>query len=253
MADPQTTDTHTSGPQTSGASSDKGRSRTAPEAQGGGSAVAAKGEAPWFAGEGARPAQAIPEGAAMVRDLSMSAAEATRAVSQHGRETARDVAESWRDVSASLLSMHLDMNRWLQDFWQQTTGLGAFTALRPAGPFASFAAAPLLGLPPVDLKETKDAYSLCVELPGLSREEVDLEIRGDTLRLSGQKAEEKDDHGAAYRVSERRFGRFERRFPLPPGVDRSKIEAGFRDGLLKVTLPKTGAAATPGERIEIRN
>jgi HSP20 family protein len=244
MAEPQT--------QTSEPSSEKSRSRPAPEGQGGASAAAAKGEAPWFAGEGARPAPAIPEGAAMVRDLSQTAADATRAVSQHGREAAREVAGSWRDMSESVLSMQLEMNRWLNDFWRQATGLGAFTALRPAGPFGSLTAGPLLGLPAADMTESKDVFSLCVELPGLSREEVDLEIRGDTLSVSGHKAEAKDDQGAAYRISERRFGRFARGFPLPPGVDRSKIHASFRDGLLKVTLPKTKGAAGAGEKVEIR-
>ena len=57
---------------------------------------------------------------------------------------------------------------------------------------------------------------------------------------------------AAYRVSERRYGRFERSFPLPPDVDRGHIAAQFKDGVLKITLPKNPAAATPRSRIEIK-
>jgi HSP20 family protein len=53
-------------------------------------------------------------------------------------------------------------------------------------------------------------------------------------------------------MSERRYGRFERVFPLPPDVDRDRIEARFRDGLLKVTLPKNPAAAPERARIEIK-
>ena len=56
---------------------------------------------------------------------------------------------------------------------------------------------------------------------------------------------------ATYRVSERRYGRFERSFPLPPDVDRGHI-AALKDGVLKITLPKNPAAATPRSRIEIK-
>jgi HSP20 family protein len=192
------------------------------------------------------------EAAGMAQDLSQTAAQATRAAGRRGREAAQDVADNWRDATDSLMAMQLDMNRWVDDFWRQATGFEAFSALRPSRPFAAFSAASLFGLPPVDLNEGEDAYRLSVELPGLTREEVDLEIRGDTLRVSGHKAEEKDDYGAAYRVSERRFGRFERRFPLPARVDRSKIEARFKDGVLNIVLPKTREAAGTGEKVAIK-
>jgi len=64
--------------------------------------------------------------------------------------------------------------------------------------------------------------------------------------------EETQDASATYRVSERRFGRFERAFPRPPDVDAGRIEARFKDGVLKVTLPKNPAAAQPWSRIETR-
>jgi HSP20 family protein len=144
------------------------------------------------------------------------------------------------------------MHRWFDDLWRQATGLGAFPALRPARPFGALGAAPMLGLPPTDMKETPDAYVLSAELPGLNRDDVDIQMRGDLLLITGQKAEEKDDVGCAYRISERRFGRFDRSFPIPADVERNRIEAGFRDGVLTVTLPKTAAAAQDRTRIEIK-
>lgn len=208
-----------------------------------------KGEARSFAENGVRVQN---EAAGAARDLSQTAAEAARVVSKRSRETARDMAGDWRDMTHSMLAMQMEFTRWFDDLWRQAGDFGLFPALQPARPFAALGAAPMLGLPPVDFKETKDAYRLCVELPGLKRDEIDLEIRDDVLTLSGHKAEEKEDAGAAYRVSERRFGRFERRFPLPPGVDRAKIAANFRDGLLSVSLPKTGEAAVEGTKVQVQ-
>ena len=76
-------------------------------------------------------------------------------------------------------------------------------------------------------------------------------MRGDLLLISGQKAEEKEDASCAYRISERRFGRFERGFPVPADVDRNRIAASFRDGVLTVTLPKNAAAMQDRNKIEI--
>ena len=61
-----------------------------------------------------------------------------------------------------------------------------------------------------------------------------------------------DDATAAYRLSERRFGRFQRSFPIPPDVDRAGIEAWFRNGVLRITLPRTGEPGQQGQKIEIR-
>ena len=235
MAEPQTTEIPV----------DKARSRSSTDSN------AYKGEERSFAAADTA-LRATHEAASMARGVSQTAADAARVAGRRGRETVQDVADNWRDVADSIFGMQMDLNRWVEDFWRQATGFEAFPGLRPARPFAGFTAAPMLGLPPVDLKEREDAYQLSVELPGLTREEVDVEIRGDTLRLTGHKAEEKDDRGAAYRVSERRFGRFERRFPLPARVERSKIEARFKDGVLTITLPKTGGALATAEKVAIK-
>jgi HSP20 family protein len=160
------------------------------------------------------------------------------------------VADSWRQAFDPLLAMQYEMSQWFDDMFRHAFGFrqtpGAL-ALRPLG----LGAASLFGLPPADMKETAEAHILAVELPGLAREDVDLTIEGDQLVISGHKAEDSEDATAAYRVSERRYGRFERAFPLPPDVERSRIAAQFKDGVLKVTLPKNPTAAARRSRIEI--
>ena len=174
-----------------------------------------------------------------------------RQLAEQGRQASRQVADSWRQAVDPLLAMQFEMSRWFDDMFRHTFGFRQTPGAHPMRPFG-LGAASLFGLPPTDMKETESAHVLAVELPGLTREDVDLTIDGDALVICGHKAEETDDASATYRVSERRYGRFERSFPLPPDVDRSRIEAQFKDGVLKVTLPKNPAAATPKSRIEIR-
>jgi len=185
-------------------------------------------------------------------DMARRGADAARQFAEKGRQTGQEIADVWRDAASPLLRAQLDAGRWFEQFWRQATGLGVLPTMRPARPLAAFSTAPLFGLPPVDVKETDQAYELSVELPGVAREDVELAVTGDLLTICGSKAERRDDATAAYRLSERRYGRFERSFPIPAGVRRDKIEAAFADGVLHVTLRKTQAAAPASTRVDIR-
>jgi HSP20 family protein len=188
----------------------------------------------------------------VARDFSQTTAQATRELGERSRQMGREMAANWRGAMEPFFALPMEMNRLFEEMWGQS-GAGAYGGMRAARPFAAWSMASMLGLPAADVKETQNAYLLHVELPGLSRDELDLSVRGDTLAISGHKLESKDDSGAAYRMSERRFGSFERRFPIPADIDRDKIEARFRDGVLTVTLPKTEAAAGAHSRIEIKS
>ncbi|HEY2048060.1 MAG TPA: Hsp20/alpha crystallin family protein [Caulobacteraceae bacterium] len=185
--------------------------------------------------------------------VSQAAAGATREAGERGRNAIRESAESWRGAAEPFLSMQSELNHWFDDLWRQATGMGMLPSLRPSRPFAALSTASMFGLPAVDLKETDEAYKICAELPGLKPEDIELEIKGEALVLTGHKSEEKDDHRASYRISERRFGRFERRFPLPPDVDPKKIQAQFSDGVLTVTLPREAHGDYGSNRIQIRS
>lgn len=184
-------------------------------------------------------------------DIAQPIMDSGRQMAEQGRRAGRQVAEAWRQAVDPLLAMQYDMSQWFDDVFRQTFGFRG-AAAHPFRPMGHLSAASLFGMPPADMRETERAHLLAIELPGLSRDDVDLSISGDTLVVCGHKAEETDDASASYRVSERRYGRFERVFPLPPDVDRAHIEAQFRDGLLKITLPKNPAAAPQREKIAIK-
>ncbi|GGH20118.1 molecular chaperone Hsp20 [Alsobacter metallidurans] len=97
-------------------------------------------------------------------------------------------------------------------------------------------------LPAVDLIEHAANYQIVAELPGLDEKSVEVRLVNGSIVISGEKHVEKDETQGDYHVSERRFGSFERSFPLPDGVDASKIEATFSRGVLTVVLPKTAEA-----------
>lgn len=186
------------------------------------------------------------------RDAARQGAETTRQLTEQGRRASLEIANFWREAFDPMLRGQLEASRWFEQFWRQTTGVGALPALYTARPFAAFSPAPIFGLPPADVKETAQEYQLSLEVPGLALEELDIEVAGEMLTIRGQKREEREDAKASYRLSERRFGRFERSFPIPADADAGRIEAQFRDGVLKVSLPKQVQAAPPARRIEIR-
>ena len=79
-----------------------------------------------------------------------------------------------------------------------------------------------------------------------------MNVANGGLTIKGEKREEKEEKQKDYYVSERRYGSFERHFGLPEGVDANKIEATFKNGVLKVTLPKTAEAQKSAKKIEVK-
>ena len=92
--------------------------------------------------------------------------------------------------------------------------------------------------PRVDMCETSEAIIVEVELPGVHREDVRIEVEGDTLRITGERRAASEHHERNYYRLERRYGRFERQLRLPGGVARGAIRAEFDAGILIITLPK---------------
>jgi len=96
--------------------------------------------------------------------------------------------------------------------------------------------------PPVDILESNDSYLIRAELPGMKKEDVNLEIQEGTLTLSGERKLEEPANGVEYHRVERVAGRFSRSFYLPQTVKHDGIKATFRDGILEVHVPKADEA-----------
>ena len=96
--------------------------------------------------------------------------------------------------------------------------------------------------PPVDILESKDAYLIRAELPGMKREEINLEFKDGAVVLSGERKVDEPAAGVEYHRSERLAGRFLRSFHLPLTVKQEDLKATYRDGVLEIHIPKAEEA-----------
>jgi len=93
-------------------------------------------------------------------------------------------------------------------------------------------------MPAVDVRETPEHLTFTVDLPGLSKDDVNLTIENHVLTLSGERKFEKEAKGEEYHRVERSFGSFSRSFTLPSVVQTDKVDASFANGILTISLPK---------------
>ena len=96
----------------------------------------------------------------------------------------------------------------------------------------------------LDVRETPEAFVVTASVPGVPPEDVDITVLGDTLRIRGERREEREQGGQNERwlIRERRFGAFERTVSLPTSVKSDAATADFKDGVLTITLPKAEEA-----------
>jgi HSP20 family protein len=106
--------------------------------------------------------------------------------------------------------------------------------------------------PQVDIFETNGQIMVRVDLPGLSKEDVKVEVADDVLRIHGERRTEKKEERTGYYLNERSFGSFYRSIPLPEGVDTNKASASFRNGVLEVTMPAPRRKEARAHRIEVK-
>ncbi len=92
--------------------------------------------------------------------------------------------------------------------------------------------------PPVNIKETNDAFEIEMELPGVKKGDIDITVENNVLTISGEKKEEKEVKDGNYLRAERFYGSFSRSFTLPQQVKADEISATYKDGVLNVILPK---------------
>jgi HSP20 family protein len=93
--------------------------------------------------------------------------------------------------------------------------------------------------PRVDIAETDKEFSIKAEIPEVKKEDVKVTVDNGILTISGERKQEKEEKDKKFHRVERFYGSFMRSFTLPDSADDSKIEALFKDGMLKLTIPKT--------------
>src|SRR5436190_16251800 len=131
----------------------------------------------------------------------------------------------WEPIR-ELDSLQSDMNRLFDRFFDGRTTNGTSPRWIPA----------------MDLLETEDHLVLRGDLPGLTEDDIEIEIKDNVLTVSGERKADKEEKGEGYYRVERAFGNFSRSLTLPKGVDAEKVEANFDKGILEVRIPKPAEA-----------
>ena len=132
-----------------------------------------------------------------------------------------------------------DLMSQFEDFFNDVER-GFMPSLSTKTAFGDFA-------PALDIEEKEEAYFVTVDLPGLKKEDIKIDLQDSVLTISGERTREVKGEG---RYTERAHGRFQRSFTLPHLVASEKIEAKCEDGVLHVTLPKTDAAKARSIKIQ---
>lgn len=106
-------------------------------------------------------------------------------------------------------------------------------------------------LPAVDVQEDNNNFYVYAELPGMSKENIDISLHDGTLTICGERGQDKRYDNAEILRSERFLGRFQRTFGLPAPVNAEKIKATYADGILTVTLPKAEEAKPKQIQVDV--
>jgi len=164
------------------------------------------------------------------------------------REPSRAAAPNAPDWEP-IRSLRHQIDRLMTDFDWPDFRLG--WSRRPIFPGPSL---PDVGIavPAVDLVEKNGGYEVQAELPGLTRDQVEVRVADGVLTIKGEKSAEREDDQNGYYLRERSYGSFQRTFRVPAGVETDKIEAKFENGVLKVSMPKSAAAVEKERKIDIK-
>jgi HSP20 family protein len=139
----------------------------------------------------------------------------------------------------------LNVTRWepfreFEKLPEQMARFFGFPAIRPYTAEENLTVADFM--PPVDIYETEKEYLIKLDLPEVAKEEVKVYVEDGVLTIQGERHKEKEEKGKKFHRIERSSGTFLRTFTVPPDADEVKIDAEFKEGLLKVHLPKSEKA-----------
>jgi len=145
-----------------------------------------------------------------------------------------------------MLRLHRDIDHLFNRFFQ-----GFPAPLSMGWPSAAPFEGPGLLRPKVDLSASEQEYLLTVEIPGVSEQEIRLDISGSTMTIQGEKKQEKEEKEKDYYRIERSYGSFQRVLSLPEDVEQEGVKASFKDGVLSVTMPRKALPQGEVKQIKI--
>ncbi len=145
----------------------------------------------------------------------------------------------WGDVEDSMASVQNEINRVFESF----SGKGSGALWDPRGGF----------MPRINVSEGKSKIKISGEFPGMDESDIDITATDQALVIRGEKKTESEDKDDDHHLVERSYGSFRRVIPLPDGVEKDKIEATFKKGVLRIEVPYNPAVEAGKKQIPIKN
>lgn len=127
-------------------------------------------------------------------------------------------------VTDPFTALRQEMNDWISNVWGGNGG--ASTSFAPA----------------LDVSEKENNFEVRVDIPGMESKDLDIQVRGNTVTITGQRKDEREEKGKTWHRVERRTGSFSRTITLPCEIDEKEVAAEYTNGVLSVTLPKSEQA-----------
>jgi len=164
-------------------------------------------------------------------------------MAQKAKEPESRAVTQWRPFM-DLTRWETEMDRMMEDFFGRNR--------RPWWPSVwSRDRARELIAPALDIYEEKDDIVVKAELPGMTKDDIEVDISNSHLTLKGEKKKEEKIEEEGYFACERAYGAFHRSVELPKGVQADKVKASFKNGILEIRLPKTEEAKTKEIKVKI--
>ena len=143
--------------------------------------------------------------------------------------------------------------------WYPSTGLnrfdseinGLFNNFFPAG-FRGSAREKISWMPKVNVKELDDRFELIAEIPGMEKDELSIEVQENVLTVRGEKKTSEKGENEKMHICEVSYGKFERSFKLPENIKVDDVDAEYKNGVLRVSIPKTEPAKPKEIKVEIK-
>lgn len=147
-----------------------------------------------------------------------------------------------QDIWAEMREMQQRLNRIVEDAAWRFQAPGP---VWPGAPGVEF-------YPDVDVRETDAAIIVSCDLPGMEKDKIDVSFKDGSLIIRGERGAVKEEtKGAGWYMRERSFGSFERAIPIATDIKENEITADYKNGVLRITLPKAESAMKPGRKIQI--
>lgn len=144
-----------------------------------------------------------------------------------------------REPSYFFENMHEDLNRFLRDSFGDNELLSTMKM-------------PHLWRPALEIKEDKNNYKIKAELPGLSKDDINVELEKNQLTISAETKHQEETSDENVKLSEFRYGKFYRSIPLDNPIEIDKSDAEFKDGILKIILKKSETKEPETKKLSVK-